>query len=172
MDETSKQPTEDPHLPVEGATPAIQSTGTAGTRQWHGNPRVLWAAVAVLVVLVGVLGAALVVLGSKPGTFTLRGTFSLPRIHVASFGTNGCRGFRDESDISSGATVTVYDSTGQVVALGALGQGTLSGLACEFPFEVDAPSGSNSYTVEVARRGKLTFGAAEVENGPVALTLR
>jgi hypothetical protein len=78
----------------------------------------------------------------------------------------------DNDDMGDGTTVIVYDSTGQSVAVGALGRGNLTGLACSFPFDVEnVPAGSGSYSVEVSHRGKLTFSAGQAQSGPIAMTL-
>jgi hypothetical protein len=79
------------------------------------------------------------------------------------------------SDIGEGSPVTVYNSAGQIVAIGALGKGRTLGPArsCLFPFEVAGiPSGSKFYQVEVSHRGKVTFSSSDVEQGKVvSLTL-
>ena len=162
-------------LPTGGEPPDEQHVAVAdppapmpGSRRWYRRPRILLPAIAGVVVFV----VAVLVLNATPRTFALHGSIDLKRIGVASDGTGGCKGVRGYDDMGEGTTVIVYDSTGQSVAVGALGQGTLTGLACRFPFDVEnVPAGSGSYSVEVSHRGKLTFGADQAQNGPIAMTL-
>lgn len=79
-------------------------------------------------------------------------------------------------DIVPGAAVTVYDSSGKVVAAGSLGNGKLPGsggsIPCTFPVTVPGvPAGSKFYQVEISHRGKVTVSAAEAKAGKFAASL-
>lgn len=83
-----------------------------------------------------------------------------------------CTGYSGYEDIAEGASVTVYDSAGKVVATGALGVGKPDSAACVFPVRVpDVPGGSKFYRVEVSHRGQITVTAAEAKAGKFAASL-
>lgn len=83
-----------------------------------------------------------------------------------------CTGYSGYDDITAGASVTVYDSTGAVVATGSLGTGKPDSAACVFPVRVsDVPGGSKFYQVEVGHRGKVTVSQAEAKAGEFAASL-
>lgn len=110
---------------------------------------------------------------STPKTFTLRGTMTLTGDNVPTGETNeDCTGYSGYEDIAKGASVTVYDNGGKVVAEGALGTGKPKDAACVFPVSIPGvPEGSKFYQVEVSHRGKLTVSAAEAKAGGFASTL-
>lgn len=79
------------------------------------------------------------------------------------------------SDISEGTAVNIGGSTGQTLAVGALGAGVLRGndkgvLVCQFGFQVLAPGGQSLYTVTVSHRGTQTFTPDQIAQG-ISLTL-
>ena len=82
-----------------------------------------------------------------------------------------CAGSDGFADITGGAEVVVRDGKGVNVGLGKLGTGKADGpVTCVFPFTVkDVPTGGGIYSVEVTRRGEISFKAADAEN--VALSL-
>ena len=89
-----------------------------------------------------------------------------------------CSGRNQYSDLAEGAQVRVQDSTGEVVALGELGPGTLSkggGLisgesSCLFPFEVpDVPDTGSIYGIQVETSDLVNFTIDEA--GALELTL-
>lgn len=110
---------------------------------------------------------------STPKAFALRGELTLTGSHTASGPTyEECTGYSGYDDIAKGASVTVYDSGGKVVAEGALGTGKPKGGACVFPVSVPGvPGGSKFYQVEVSHRGKLTVSSAEAKAGGFAASL-
>lgn len=83
-----------------------------------------------------------------------------------------CTGYSGYDDIAEGASVTVYDSKGAVVATGALGTGKPDSASCVFPVRVpDVPGGSKFYRVEVSHRGQITVTASEAKAGEFAASL-
>lgn len=108
-----------------------------------------------------------------PEAFTLRGTMMLTGSHVPSGDTSeDCTGYSGYDDIAAGASVTVYDSAGKVVATGALGTGKPKSGACVFPVAVDGvPAGSKFYQVEVSHRGKVTVSSTEAKAGGFGASL-
>lgn len=154
---------------VNPAEPVV--TAPADGARWYRKRGILLGVLGIPVAL-ALAATAYLLLNAEPRSFVLHGAIDLKRVGVASDGAGGCRGFRAYNDIGPGTTVTVYDSTGDVVALGALEKGVLVDLACRFEFHVEhVPTGSPGYTVEVGHRGKLTYRAAEVRNSWVRLTL-
>lgn len=135
----------------------------------------VWAATA------GLLGG---------GTFTLDGTMTLEQSSrygsyssyssssysssAYSVGSDGtCFGDGGYSDIGAATTVSVYDASGAMVAVGELGpgSGTYSS-GCRFSFSVpDVPTGERFYQVEISHRGKMNLTAAEAEAGAAAWSL-
>jgi hypothetical protein len=108
-----------------------------------------------------------------PATFTLRGSMTLTGDNVPSGDTSeDCTGYSGYDDIARGASVTVYDSAGKVVATGALGTGKPKSAACVFRVSVPGvPEGSKFYQVEVSHRGKITVSSAEAKDGGFAASL-
>lgn len=134
------------------------------------------AAAAGLVVGAGAVGVVWGLSGGgsdKAAGFTLKGTMTLTGDNVPSGETSeACTGYSGYDDIAEGASVTVYDSKGNVVATGALGAGVPSDAACLFPVRVpDVPAGSKFYQVEVSHRGKVTVSQAEAKAGKFAASL-
>jgi len=131
---------------------------------------------AGLVVGAGAVGLAWGLSGGgsdTPATFTLRGTMTLTGDNVPSGPTDeDCTGYSGYDDITKGAAVTVYDSSGKVVATGALETGKPDSAACVFIAVVPGvPEGSKFYQVEVSHRGKVTLPAAEAKAGKFAASL-
>jgi hypothetical protein len=138
---------------------------------------------AGLVVGAGVVGLVWGLSGggsSTPKAFTLRGTMTLNAgATTATIDSPGdCIGYDGGGmgDIVPGAAVTVYDSSGKVVATGKLGNGKLPGsggsIPCTFPVTVPGvPGGSKFYQVEVSHRGKITVSSAEAKAGTFAASL-
>lgn len=110
---------------------------------------------------------------SAPASFTLRGTMTLTGDNIPTGDTSeDCTGYSGYDDIARGASVTVYDSAGQVVATGALGTGKPKSAACVFPVSVaGVPGGSKFYQVEVSHRGKITVSSGEAKAGGFAASL-
>lgn len=146
---------------------------TAKTRRW---PVPLITGVAGLVVGAGAVGLAWGLSGggsSAPASFTLRGTMTLTGDNVPAGDTSeDCTGYSGYDDITAGASVTVFDSAGAVVATGALGAGRPESASCVFPVRVpDVPGGSKFYRVEVSHRGQVTVTAADARAGKFAASL-
>jgi hypothetical protein len=131
--------------------------------------------------LVAVLAGALAVVGLAywlfwPSTFQMDGSINLAS-GATTYGAttpDGCLGYAGYADMNAGTTVTVFDETGKVVALGELQPGTdVGGLGgCLFPFSIaDVPSGSKFYSVEVSHRGRVTITEDVARTGHAMFTL-
>lgn len=122
---------------------------------------------------------------STPATLTVAGTVTVEADTMSSEHAMGgaCVTDGGYSDIRTGAQVTVADSAGKAIALGALesgyvtevfGPGTaVEGMAykCSFGFTVnDVPSSEQIYSVGVSHRGKVNFTRDKL-NEPLALTI-
>ncbi|MEU8684225.1 hypothetical protein [Streptomyces sp. NPDC048611] len=152
---------------------------TAIRPKWWGRP--LAAGVAGLAIGAGAVGSAWAIQASQgsqthtAAAFTLRGKMTLTGDHIPSGDTGEqCTGYKGYDDISEGAAVTVYDTSGKLIAKGALGAGKsddVSGV-CEFDATVpDVPKGEKFYQVEVSHRGKISATAEEAEEGEFAASL-
>jgi hypothetical protein len=110
-------------------------------------------------------------LNGKPGEFTLDGSFELTDGAVDD-GLGGCEGSGGYEDIAEGASVTVYDAAGAVIATGSLGTSTYELGTCTFDVSVGhVPKGEDFYKVEVSHRGTVQLTADEAESGQLAASL-
>jgi hypothetical protein len=103
------------------------------------------------------------------GTITIQGSafndYTLDTEDSSCIGTGGY------SDMTPGTAVTVADSTGKVVATGALGQGRDLGGGCQISFDVPGvPTDLSKYVVSVSHRGSQVLTPAEALQ-PLDLTL-
>ena len=127
---------------------------------------------AALAVLVGIaiLAAATDGQGAN-ATFTLSGSLTLIDSGVERLAP-GCVGTGGYDDMVRGASVTVYDPSGTVIATGQVHQTEmLDSVMCRLDFEVtDVPDGHAFYQIELSHRGKVTF-PVDVAKRRVALSL-
>jgi hypothetical protein len=99
-----------------------------------------------------------------PAVATIDGTFTIMEEVLGEAG-DVCTGEGGYSDVSSGTEVVVTDQAGEIVGVGRLREGLIIDVnyGCRFEFTVDVPPGLPFYTVEVGRRGELTYTLAEME---------
>lgn len=108
---------------------------------------------------------------------TIRGVIQLRLSQFdASSTVNDCWGNGGYDDLREGAQVTVTDPDGRTIALGSVTgsslQDTDAGLQCVLSFEVeDVPRGAGFYGVEVAHRGVVRRGEADVFTRAFQLTI-
>jgi hypothetical protein len=109
-----------------------------------------------------------------PAEFPVTGTVTLTGPSVAAAGAS-CAGTGGYADVREGATVTIADAAGTVVATGTLGRARAdspSSTSCAFPFTVArVPSGSRFYLVEVGHHGAWTYSGAYLSSVGAALQL-
>ncbi|MGW5636710.1 hypothetical protein [Streptomyces sp. NPDC003832] len=107
----------------------------------------------------------------RQGVFDLTGTFELTGGAVSD-GAGGCEGSGGYTDIYEGASVTVYDASGTVIATGGLGESSLAGGTCSFEVYIaGVPRGESFYQVEVSHRGTVHLTQEEAEFGQFGATL-
>ncbi|WP_285737688.1 hypothetical protein [Kitasatospora phosalacinea] len=108
---------------------------------------------------------------ANTGTFTLVGSMTLTSGAVDT--KTGCAGSGGYNDIRTGAGVTVYDESGKVLAIGALGPGVTQGVdGCAFTVNVTkVPRGPKFYQVEISHRGKINLSSSDAEAGLFGATL-
>ncbi|MEU6416041.1 hypothetical protein [Streptomyces spiralis] len=167
-DQLPPQPTIPPS-PTE--PPAVPAAPAAAKRPLSS----LTAGLLGLAVGAGIVGGVWAITAnsdSSPGTFTLKGTFTLTDGSVRD-GSGGCEGSGSYDDISEGAAVTVYGANGSVIATGNLGDSQSPSYGtCEFGIAVqDVPKGEKFYKVEVSHRGTVQLTAEEAEHGELAASL-
>jgi hypothetical protein len=91
--------------------------------------------------------------------------------YTEDFDTSSCEGTGGYSDMTPGTAVTVADSTGNVVATGALGEGRDLGTGCDLTFDVPGvPAGLSEYVVTVSHRGSQVYSYQRAQQ-PIELTL-
>jgi len=113
------------------------------------------------------------------GSMTVVGVHGGAQSNVTVVGGT-CTTARGFSDVAEGASVTVYDKTGTIVATGALGRGSGTmrdqsaqfpdiyiGI-CTFPFSIQVPD-SDFYQVEVTHRGRTTVARADMSGVRLSL---
>lgn len=137
--------------------------------------RTLWIGAGVVIAAGAITAAFVLSSASEPQPFTLTGEIVLDADGAFSMNPR-CGGKDGYDDINRGASVTVYDAAGKVVAKGELGEGKFVGQKandpCAFPFSVaNVPAGESFYQVEVSHRGKVTVEQKEAQAGGVSLTL-
>ncbi len=131
--------------------------------------RPLWPllvlAVAVLIVAGGIGGYLLL----RPSRLTISGVLELRSASTAT-SAGRCSGTGGYNDIVAGADVTVTDAAGTIVAIGALGAGAVTNMACAFPFSVSAPAGKGFYGLAIGHRSKVQYSESALAK-PVHLSL-
>jgi hypothetical protein len=91
--------------------------------------------------------------------------------NFTSFGGT-CDGTGGYNDLSSGASVTVTDPAGKVIATGSLGEGhPLKGLACQFKFTITDVPKEKIYGIQISHRGILNYTQAQVDDHQVHATI-
>ena len=107
---------------------------------------------------------------------SIKGTFRLIDTGVERAGSL-CHGTGGYSDIKPGLRVVVRNERQKTIGVSALSGDTYTGnypsIACEFPFLVEDLPKAKFYTIEVGRRGELTYPHKELEeqNWEVAFSL-
>jgi hypothetical protein len=160
-----------PAPPASAASaPPAPSTPTPPTKRAKKWPWIVGAGIVVLGVL-----AFVAVGGGSGGGHTIRGTVLLSdtafgeyetlSVNVDSDGT--CYGTGGYADMERGATVTVRDGAGNIIASSRLGPGkgeaTDIVASCEFKFYLDDVPDADFYGVEVAHRGEVTYSRQELQ---------
>ena len=110
-----------------------------------------------------VLITGAVLAGCGLGSSDISGEFTL--LDGATGPASNCYGEGGYSDVKEGLSVTVRNESGTILATSRLERGSLSGSRCVFSFTVTDVARSDFYSVEVGRRGELTYSHDEmVEN--------
>ena len=82
-----------------------------------------------------------------------------------------CMGDGGYDDLATGAGVTVYGASGQVVGVGNLGSGSDFGDMCFWSAEITVPGGDAFYSMEVTQRGELRASADEIDSDTHRLSI-
>lgn len=114
---------------------------------------------------------------SAAGKITVMATLDLNQTGGEAKIGDPCEGLGGYADIRRGAQVKISDSTGKIVYIGSLGQGTMQNTipslpfpdVCQFWFMDSVPdTGDSIYGIEVANRGVVNF---QTDNPVVQLSL-
>lgn len=169
--------------------------------------RITGLGLASMIILSGCVGAGSDQQSEEASSSTVNifGSITVPPVEVVD--SDGVRLYLDDpqtipggpsctssagyDDIREGGQVTVTNATGEIIAVGSLGQGIQQaqdydyGLwrrsevlpdgryaICEFSFSFEAPSGESFYTIALgnANRGDFTLSEGELSEG-IALIL-
>jgi hypothetical protein len=133
-----------------------------------------FAGVAVLVLVLSACGAAAT--PTPPPTHSITGSLALHGSAGSEFAVSGatCAGLGGYDDVTQGATVTVKDQAGTIIATGHLDAGGFNASSgCVFGFKIDPVPDATFYTIEVSHRGALTYSKDELasRSWQVAFTL-
>ena len=114
--------------------------------------------------------------GKQEVSRNITGTFRLTDSDIERTGSL-CYGTGGYSDIKSGLKVVVKNERQKIIGVGTLGgdiyKGDYPRVVCEYPFVIQDLPTAKFYTVEVGRRGELTYPYQELEemNWEVAFSL-
>ncbi|SHT79424.1 lipoprotein LpqJ [Mycobacteroides abscessus subsp. abscessus] len=96
--------------------------------------------------------------------FALSGTLTLSTTSATT--GDGCHGTGGYHDITPGASISVSDESGTLLAKGTLSSGHGESGSCYMPFSIDdVPGGKKFYKVEVTHRGEVNYTEAEAKKG-------
>ena len=97
---------------------------------------------------------------------TIKGTFQLIDSDISRNGSI-CKGTGGYSDIEKGLKVVVKNEKSEIIGISALGpdsyKGEYSSVTCSFPFVVEGLPNAKFYSIEVGRRGSLTYTPIELK---------
>lgn len=152
-----------PHVPQSDIHPGQSQESAPRKRRagWWIIGGVTILAVVGIAVLARATGS-----DSGPGTFTLNGSLTLTDSSIEQV-ASGCAGTGGYSDIAEGASATVFDQGGTVIAKGHVHKSEMvNSITCRLSFAVEGvPEGHPFYQVEVSHRGKVTFDPDEAKRG-------
>lgn len=118
-------------------------------------------------------GSGVTLTVSELPVFSLDGSFTL--LDTTGGPSTNCYGEGGYGDIESGLAVVVKDGSGIILATGNLenGQRSPAGGSCTFDFRIRDIKQSGFYSVEVGRRGSLSYSHSEMlsNNWSVAFSL-
>jgi hypothetical protein len=158
---------------VASAPPAVPAIPQAAPAPAFPTPKQGVSAargLATLLVLLTLIGGGIYLVSKSDlgkssnhqitGTFTLMDTSSSPSVAVVG---SDCWGTVGYSDIEEGATVTLRDEHGTVLASGALSLGHGDATGCSFTFTLDdVPDSATFYAVTVSHRGEISKSHADM----------
>lgn len=153
----------------------------SGTRR---SRRLLKPLILVGLLITAGVSATAFALSQESDGHTVSGTFSVtdPDMRRTGPQEGPCSTEGGYDDVQVGLRVVIKDGSGSILATGALGRGEwaphrVSGVSyekvCRFSFAVNDVPDSDFYTIEVGRRGELSYSKAELEalDWTVAFTL-
>lgn len=153
-------------LTTPGHLPSPETLDTSTTEQvefgfFEGrSPFTYLAAVALIITAI-----YLAFFRPDNSTHTVIGTMTVSSSEF--YGKNDgdfCTGEGGYSDIQFGTSVTVTNEAGKVIGTAILGEGSVETNTCVFNFSVDDVNSADYYSIEVGRRGKLTYSNEEFES--------
>lgn len=155
--------------PHEGDVTAPVAPAHSGATGQRGRWK--WVAAGVGGIAVGAAIAWGLITWVSADRFTLLGALTLETGGAQR--SDGCAGTGGYRDLAVGASVSVFDGRGDLVAVGSLDRAAYrSDGACVFAFTVtDVPGGRDLYQVEVGNRGKVPVDETTARNAMTQLSL-
>lgn len=116
---------------------------------------------------------------AKSPLYDIGGSIRLVDSSLGGDGSNNCYGLGGYDDISAGMPITVKDDKGTIIATTQTGSGnhpqneSYSSVVCVFKFNVTQIPKRNFYTIDLGRRGTLSYSFTELEkmNWELSLSL-
>lgn len=145
---------------IAAAPPVPASAGSR--RGWVALGVVIFVAIVAAAAFIGLSSSgALAPRHSVTGTFTLQDTDA----EFPSITTSGstCRGTGGYGDVSPGQPVTLRDGDGKILGATTLGSGVGSVSRCVFSFGLDNIREAPFYSIEVGRRGEISYSLADMK---------
>ena len=91
------------------------------------------------------------------GLFTIIKSYDNERFINTSGEDSFCFGYGGMDDLKFATPVTITDEQGKILAIGELEAGREDSDGCTMSFKIDNIPKASFYSVEVARRGKVTY---------------
>lgn len=137
----------------------------------HGFTAPLIVVIVAGLVIIAALATYIAYEVTRPELVTVAGTVT---ITDNIDGDSICQGKDGFDDIREGTIVVIHDPANKVIATGSLRRGKGESdfpTTCQFAFTVPDVPRQKFYGIEVSHRGVVTFTAAQVADGKVALSM-
>lgn len=156
-------------VPEALAAPSVATAPSAASSSRRG-----WVILGSVIFVAIVAAAAFISLGGSGALLPkheISGTFTLT--DTGNLFVNSCSGSGGYSDIRLGTNVVLKDGDGKLLSTGSLGPGVGTGSQCLFEYSLLGVPEVPFYTIEVGKRGSLSYSLADMKSAgwTIGLTL-